>query len=980
MKTTKLFFALAIAASLVACTKEVIVEPEKVVESFDEIKGAKLLATGFAIDPTYEGEALTKIGTDGTNVYWEKGEEIGVAWFVGGAVADDQGTYKKNLSGVSNIAYANHKLINDGSDFKSNSNVYEGWHIAYHPYVQTPKPQQLTKIAVNPTMAKAVADTKVAYGVEQLENMPKFSIAQFVDEKDVVDGVIQNKKFAIEGIANTVRPKFTVAEDVLAEDALSNLKIKSIQLSAGGANKIFLNELAVDPKYFPVKAVEDKLFFNETHFGESGTAFTGVYVNNVTTTLAEPCSLNSENLNFRAFIAPVKGGTPIALNAVSVKVALEGGSSFTIRYNSTAGEDDVNNKAIKRFVELLNGTFEANGQTYSLQKLNETAFSLPFELRKADLTIAYTVDTYDAWKTCVDLATAMGKEEVTFKLTPGSEIEFPAGDMYVKDLAITATPAKSGDAPKLVFNEATNWSSQITPSGNVTISVGAEGELTLNSRLVARRINNSGKMILLDGNDMKATSEITNNGTIQVSVGSEFEGSTVVGDGKVEYTVDGPETLADIDDLVANASLNTLVVAKDLTFETVVSFPGVTVELNGAAITANAGLSAAGLKALSGENTFSGNITAPMTVAEGATLTVDGNITGNLTNDGELIINTTEVVEGARLVIDGNIDNNGTLTVNGGADVYVNKLDFTHATSSTVNVCTLYYYNDYAQGGMTQGSIKPAAVPSTPGYELINGIYFIKSSVGFANVMALADVEDYKLVLENDVEVTDNGASYILGGAAAETIAIEGNGYTITFIQVDADRNPIKTTNNATLAITNANLAHAGVGVGADVAYYARALYFDCPVDFTNVNSNKSILVAQNSTFTDVVVSDETDNYGLWIKPYGQKVTLEECTFNMVNGRGIKIEEINADALRIDAAEDKTELTISETTFVTKKKSAVLVHAKKGAVINWGSGNDISKVEADSVNAVWIDDAMNHTDYLLNVKVNGDATVVVEGQ
>ena len=45
MKATKFLSLMAIAGCFAACTKEVLVEPEKVIDSFDDVKGAKMIAT-----------------------------------------------------------------------------------------------------------------------------------------------------------------------------------------------------------------------------------------------------------------------------------------------------------------------------------------------------------------------------------------------------------------------------------------------------------------------------------------------------------------------------------------------------------------------------------------------------------------------------------------------------------------------------------------------------------------------------------------------------------------------------------------------------------------------------------------------------------------------------------------------------------------------------------------------------------------------
>lgn len=94
--------------------------------------------------------------------------------------------------------------------------------------------------------------------------------------------------------------------------------------------------------------------------------------------------------------------------------------------------------------------------------------------------------------------------------------------------------------------------------------------------------------------------------------------------------------------------------------------------------------------------------------------------------------------------------------------------------------------------------------------------------------------------------------------------------------------------------------------------------------------------------------------YALWICA-GADVTLNGCTINSVNlnagnkNRAIKIadEYVTAPTL--------TKLSVNGTTIISQKKAAVLVTSTAGANIVWGAGNDISRVAADTVNAVWND-------------------------
>ena len=111
MKATKFLFVMAMAAGLAACTKE-LVEPGKPVDSIEEVKGAKVIANGFSINPD-ASDIQTKIALqeDG-KATWTLGDVAGVAWYSNGTIDKDQTTVA--LSKVKTYVSANHKLEWDG--------------------------------------------------------------------------------------------------------------------------------------------------------------------------------------------------------------------------------------------------------------------------------------------------------------------------------------------------------------------------------------------------------------------------------------------------------------------------------------------------------------------------------------------------------------------------------------------------------------------------------------------------------------------------------------------------------------------------------------------------------------------------------------------------------------------------------------------------------------------------------------------------
>ena len=138
--------------------------------------------------------------------------------------------------------------------------------------------------------------------------------------------------------------------------------------------------------------------------------------------------------------------------------------------------------------------------------------------------------------------------------------------------------------------------------------------------------------------------------------------------------------------------------------------------------------------------------------------------------------------------------------------------------------------------------------------------------------------------------------------------------------------------------------------------------FLDCNVSLKDICFGKAVAL-NNSGFTSVLenvsINESHDYYALWIVAGGD-VTIDGLKVNS-EGRAIKISD------QYVTEPKKTTLSVSNSTFVSKSKSAVIVGSKAGADITWGSGNDISNVSADTVNAVWVDEDWKDYDDLVTV-------------
>ncbi|MBP3662526.1 MAG: right-handed parallel beta-helix repeat-containing protein [Bacteroidales bacterium] len=230
--------------------------------------------------------------------------------------------------------------------------------------------------------------------------------------------------------------------------------------------------------------------------------------------------------------------------------------------------------------------------------------------------------------------------------------------------------------------------------------------------------------------------------------------------------------------------------------------------------------------------------------------------------------------------------------------------------------------------------------------------------------------------VEFKIPVGAHEPKYYFGGEKTKTITINANGNTINFDHKNTDWNYIRCVNDAAKWIINdAVLTNSGANDGPwnrhDISFYNA-------VELNNVVSDKAFALFQNANLTNVQISDVHPNnseaYGIWIRPNGQTVNLDGVTItpseNKTTDRAIKIDDQYVDNPA------KVVLNVANSKFVSQKKSAILVKSPAGAEINWGEGNDITGVTADPINAVWVDEAS--AQYASEVNVKG-ASKVVEG-
>ncbi len=239
-----------------------------------------------------------------------------------------------------------------------------------------------------------------------------------------------------------------------------------------------------------------------------------------------------------------------------------------------------------------------------------------------------------------------------------------------------------------------------------------------------------------------------------------------------------------------------------------------------------------------------------------------------------------------------------------------------------------------------------------------------------------SDKEIISVVLGKDINVpmgslgTQTGGSgeYKLGGEDTKAIIINlgGNKLNITTTYMSSigakNADAIFTIKNGTMSSSGNKATTWNINdlTFANCNYVIENVVFEKEVAFTNTG--------KAATLKNVTINGTGDYYALWISARGQNVTIDGLTINTV-GRGIKIDEQYVDAPA------KVTLKVSNATFNTAKKAAIIVKSIAGADVTLNNV-DITAVANDPFNAVWVDeDAMAYADL---VTVNG-GTKIIEG-
>ena len=258
-------------------------------------------------------------------------------------------------------------------------------------------------------------------------------------------------------------------------------------------------------------------------------------------------------------------------------------------------------------------------------------------------------------------------------------------------------------------------------------------------------------------------------------------------------------------------------------------------------------------------------------------------------------------------------------------------------------------------------TVIPSNVPAGYAVVLVDGVYtVVKEATGVSTAEEFAaavksGAENIEIILNADIEVaisslgqqTGGSGEYKLGGEDTKNITIDLNGNRLNITTTywsnlgAKNDNAIFTIKNGTMTSSQATGTWNSYDLTfSNCDYVIEDVVFEKAIAFDNAN--------KNVTLNNVTIYETHDYYAMWITAAGQNVTIDGLTINS-DGRGIKIDE------QYVGTPEHVTLNVSNSTFKTANKAAILVKSEAGAHINLHN-IDIANVQADTENAVWVDE------------------------
>lgn len=237
-----------------------------------------------------------------------------------------------------------------------------------------------------------------------------------------------------------------------------------------------------------------------------------------------------------------------------------------------------------------------------------------------------------------------------------------------------------------------------------------------------------------------------------------------------------------------------------------------------------------------------------------------------------------------------------------------------------------------------------------PDYDEDAEFVLIKTADDLAAALTSGD-EYINVILGSDINlpigslgtITGGSGEYKLGGENTKAINVDLNGHKLNITTTYWSNLGAKN-NDAVITFANGTMT-SSQATGTWNSY--DLTFSNCKFAFENVVFGKAIALESDAVLKNVTVSETHDYYAIWISAKGQTVEIDGLTV-ISAGRGIKIDE------QYISAPEKVTLKVSNATFNTNNKAAIMVKSAAGADITLSNVNTANTV--DPAHAVWVDE------------------------
>lgn len=227
-----------------------------------------------------------------------------------------------------------------------------------------------------------------------------------------------------------------------------------------------------------------------------------------------------------------------------------------------------------------------------------------------------------------------------------------------------------------------------------------------------------------------------------------------------------------------------------------------------------------------------------------------------------------------------------------------------------------------------------------------DGTWYVGNAAGLDKALK-DDAKNMEIVVMNNMSY-NLSTGLNIGNANTESVTIKGASEGVVLTLSNDYRNYFNLTNaNATLYIEDLTVENAQ---NLTDHFYNYTTHINCDAVITNVTFTRPVYVSENVTIelNNVDFNIPTNGNSCYALFIAAGANVEYNGGSIVAQRGIKISDEDTDG-------ELTTLKVSDVTFTTSAKGAILVTSTGGADISLSNVN-IANCAADVTNEVWVDE------------------------